>query len=191
MILGVCYVAKSVLVTENMIGADHPLMFQMYNLRHKTKHQRRNWSFQSYESFLLVCLKRQKGREEEMGRRRREEVRVEGYLDLTVYLWHILFLLKPHSSLATSLSMELNVCRKQPDLCDYTWNPEQGLGRPFRQSNSTHWPSCPHCCGWWYSIFLLNSITWYRILKTHITYCCSKILFFEDARATLGLLPQM
>lgn len=86
MILGVCYVAKSVLVTENMVGADRALRFQMYNLRHKTKHQRRNWSFQSYESFLLVCLKRQKGREEEMGRRRREEVRVEGYLDLTVYL---------------------------------------------------------------------------------------------------------
>lgn len=60
MILGVCYVAKSVSVTENMIGADRALMIQMYNLRHKTKHQRRNWSFQSYEIFCWFVRKGKK-----------------------------------------------------------------------------------------------------------------------------------
>lgn len=69
MILGVCYVAKSVLVTENMIGADRALMFQMYNLRHKTKHQRRNWSFQSYEFFFVGLFEKA----EKMGRRNGEK----------------------------------------------------------------------------------------------------------------------
>lgn len=52
MILGVCYVSKSVLVTKNTMGRERAFMFQMCNLRHKAKYQQRNWSFQSYEIFF-------------------------------------------------------------------------------------------------------------------------------------------